>query len=458
MTEKDIEEVEEAVIDETSEIELLSEDTDTTSESSENAEQVEEEQEQEQQEQPVQQPKDPLDELTYQQLVDLVNNMEDENRHLQLENAVFMDFLKNYSPSALDGLDTMINYALSLATKQTTLAMKSSSLMSATSRSSTVGSLGGSSRKSMIMGSLPSINNLMEGRGPKINISTRTDMIVKAIEETQQSLDHFVKKSLRLKRNIMSDLQEFKMRETDIIDTRNVFEHLVVTQGLDKLTQRIPAEKWIRFMDDWLKNAALAMEKLRLRTASLKLQYRKVSATLIQRQELGENVHAVDFDQLEIENKHLLQKIDQKQIHLLELKRMNGGANLILSKHKKYLLKQQVDYNKIQVGITEKEQQIHELDEEHDKVEEERDKAKEKYENFKVFKSTYRVPDVMDYVVLKKELDELRKNIKIWQRRKNIQDISLNASIRQMKNLTGSSTVDPDWLQDPPPEIEDQWL
>ncbi|CAH1260223.1 unnamed protein product [Diabrotica balteata] len=451
MTEKDID-VDEAEIEETSELEVLSEDTD--SESSENAVEVEEEQEQQQ---PLQPPKDPLDELTYQQLVDLVNNMEDENRHLQLENTVFMDFLKNYSPSALDGLDTMINYALSLASKQTTLGVKSSSL-SATSRSSTAGSLGGTSRKSMVMGSLPSINNLMEGRGPKINISTKTDMIVKAIEETQQSLDNFVKKSLRLKRNIMSDLQEFKMRETDIIDTRNVFEHIVVTQGLDKLTQRIPAEKWIRFMDDWLKNAALAMEKLRLRTASLKLQYKKVSATLIQRQELGENVHAVDFDQLEIENKHLLQKIDQKQIHLIELKRMNGGANLILSKHKKYLLRQQMDYNKIQVGITEKEQQIQELDEEHDKVEEERDKAKEKYENFKVFKSTYRVPDVMDYVVLKKELDELRKNIKIWQRRKNIQDISLHASIRQMKNLTGFSTVDPAWLQDPPPEIEDQWL
>ncbi|XP_072377438.1 cilia- and flagella-associated protein 263 [Diabrotica undecimpunctata] len=450
MTEKDID-VDETEIEETSELEVLSEDTD--SESSENAE-VEEEQEQQQ---PLQPPKDPLDELTYQQLVDLVNNMEDENRHLQLENTVFMDFLKYYCPSALDGLDTMINYAFSLATKQTTLAVKSSSL-SATSRSSTVGSLGGTSRKSMVMGSLPSINNLMEGRGPKINISTKTDMIVKAIEETQQSLDNFVKKSLRLKRNIMSDLQEFKMRETDIIDTRNVFEHIVVTQGFDKLTQRIPAEKWIRFMDDWLKNAALAMEKLRLRTASLKLQYKKVSATLIQRQELGENVHAVDFDQLEIENKHLLQKIDQKQIHLIELKRMNGGANLILSKHKKYLLRQQMDYNKIQVGITEKEQQIQELDEEHDKVEEERDKAKEKYENFKVFKSTYRVPDVMDYVVLKKELDELRKNIKIWQRRKNIQDISLHASIRQMKNLTGSSNVDPAWLQDPPPEIEDQWL
>ncbi|XP_056633875.1 coiled-coil domain-containing protein 113 [Diorhabda sublineata] len=387
---------------------------------------------------------DPLDKLSDAELVNL------------LENSVFMDFLKNYSPSALEGLEQMLNYAISISTKQIPSSGAVVPENIASDTESTVDSV--KSKRNFRIESIPSINNLVEGRGPKINISTKTDMIVKAIEETQQNLDIYIKKSLRTKRNLRSELQEYGIRENDITESRNSFEFNIVTHGVDPLTQRIPAEKWIRFMEEWLKSSALIMEKLRLRTASLRIQYKKVSAVLIQRQELGKNVHAVDFDQLEIDNNHLQEKIEQNQIHLLEMKKMNGGANLVLTKHKKYLLRQQMDFNKLQRDIEQKEKQIEELDEEYVKVEAEKEVAKEKFMRFKDFKDKYRVPDVMEYVVLKKEVDELRKNIKILQRRKNIQDISLNASIRQMKNLTGSAVVDPSWLEDPPPEIEDEWL
>lgn len=64
------------------------------------------------------------------------------------------------------------------------------------------------------------------------------------------------------------------------------------------------------------------------------------------------------------------------------------------------------------------------------------------------------MPDIVEYVVLKKEIDEINKNIKIWQRRKNIQEISLNASIREIKHITGSSVVDPAWIEDPVTDTE----
>lgn len=202
-------------------------------------------------------------------------------------------------------------------------------------------------------------------------------------------------------------------------------------------------------MEDWLKAASLNIEKLRLRTASLKVQYQKVSTTLIQRQELGENVHAVDFDQLEIENKHFMEKIEQKNLHLLELKKMNGGANLVLSKHKKYLQKQLQDYTKLKKTVAAQEKLTEEVEKECDIVEGELIKAQEKYDYFKEIKDSYRVPDTMEYINLKSELNEYKKNIKVWRRRKKIQDIGLNACIREMKNVTGSHHVDSQWFEDP---------
>lgn len=105
--------------------------------------------------------------------------------------------------------------------------------------------------------------------------------------------------------------------------------------------------------------------------------------------ELGESLHAVDFEQLEIENKHLKEAIEQKNGHLLELKRMNGSlsqsymycfywplpvyvvgtANFVLNNHKQYLNRQVQELNKIKKEIEKTDQKIVAMDDESDLVE-----------------------------------------------------------------------------------------
>lgn len=77
-------------------------------------------------------------------------------------------------------------------------------------------------------------------------------------------------------------------------------------------------------MEEWLRSAEVTLEKLRLRTSALYVQFQKVKSQLLAKEELGETLHAVDFEQLQIENQRLIKKIDEKNTHLLELKRMNG--------------------------------------------------------------------------------------------------------------------------------------
>lgn len=77
-------------------------------------------------------------------------------------------------------------------------------------------------------------------------------------------------------------------------------------------------------MEEWLRSAEFTLEKLRLRTSTLYSQYTKVSNQLIAKEELGETLHAVDFEQLQIENQRLIKRIEEKNIHLIELKKTNG--------------------------------------------------------------------------------------------------------------------------------------
>ncbi|VEN38698.1 unnamed protein product, partial [Callosobruchus maculatus] len=160
--------------------------------------------------------------------------------------------------------------------------------------------------------SLASIFSILEGKGPRVNLVQKSDMVLKAIEEKQAALELFLKRSHRTRRKLLSEMEEFHMREVDITVSRNVFEHHIVIEGVDSLTQRIPAEKFLKYMDDWLRSAGLDIEKLRLRTEYIKQQYRKVSATLERRKELRKNLHAVDFDKLKIENKNFGRQLDSK--------------------------------------------------------------------------------------------------------------------------------------------------
>lgn len=77
-------------------------------------------------------------------------------------------------------------------------------------------------------------------------------------------------------------------------------------------------------MEEWLRSANFTLEKLRLRTTTYYSQFYKLSNQLSQKEELGETLHAVDFEQLQIENQHFLKKIEEKNVHLLEQKKMNG--------------------------------------------------------------------------------------------------------------------------------------
>lgn len=81
-------------------------------------------------------------------------------------------------------------------------------------------------------------------------------------------------------------------------------------------------------MEEWLKAADAIIEKLRLKSTSLKVQISKAKHQLDQKEELGETLHSIDFEQLAIENHKYQQKIENKNHHLLLMKKITGKYNI----------------------------------------------------------------------------------------------------------------------------------
>ena len=54
----------------------------------------------------------------------------------------------------------------------------------------------------------------------------------------------------------------------------------------------------------------------------------------VQKEEMGEVLHEVDFNQLRIENQQYLEKIDERNQDLLRLKQMTGSTTQVLNSYK----------------------------------------------------------------------------------------------------------------------------
>lgn len=80
-----------------------------------------------------------------------------------------------------------------------------------------------------------------------------------------------------------------------------------------------------RFIEEYLKTVDTLIERIRLKTMTTKIQKRKAKQQLKHRQELGEALRAIDFEQLNIENQDCIRKIDEKTQHMLEIKKIAGN-------------------------------------------------------------------------------------------------------------------------------------
>ncbi|CAG5115184.1 unnamed protein product [Candidula unifasciata] len=258
--------------------------------------------------------------------------------------------------------------------------------------------------------------------------------IIKVDEESEKSLDYY-----------KAIMEEAEINLSELKKEYYEFERDVLKGALHPRTNKIIAEKCLRFFEDKIKARDLLIEKFRLKNAALKIQMKKMKQQLKQKAEMGEVLNEVDFNQLKIENEQYLEKIDERNQDLLRLKLMTGNTLQVLNSYKQRLQTLTKEAVKLQNDLALREDLQQKILAETKMVEAERAQAEKVNKKLRKNLTDFRIPDVMEYVHGKADIYDLQKKIKNWERKVDIAELALSTHTKAWKVLQLQVQRKHDW-------------
>lgn len=268
---------------------------------------------------------------------------------------------------------------------------------------------------------------------PEINLSMKLEMISKAIADCKARKTQKEFETKKILRNLNATVDELKLTNRETIETIVTFEDYVVTKGIDPLTQRIPSERFIKFYTNWVKSGMSIVEKMRLKTSTLRKNAAHQKSLLAIKAELSGILRPIDFEQLQIKKYDFQITIEEKNAHLIGLKRVKGNAALALANQRKMLLDTMAKLESVINKSKECESQIARLKAEANLVEAETVTCNGNIEKLLEQMKTYKAPSALEYAKLKTSLRNLEKDLKLAKRKNYISKIKLNNTKTKLK-------------------------
>lgn len=395
-----------------------------------------------------------LEELNNAQLFKILEEAKKEVTNFQLENFLLEDFLNKNDPKLLIGVTNALQFSHKTArihfagvnTGSRDRNEEPYFRARSTDRGSFSGMMGDDSssmktttsfsrRAGTSVRTIESPRNTVEFR---INYSMKIELAEKLCDEINEKLVAIEAKTLSEMKDLTASIQEWAMSNAEAIQSKDAFQKFTAAHLLDQINSRIPAEKFIRYINDWLKNGMALVGKIRLRLTALKQQYHSQKIILSKKADLSVILRPIDFEQLQIERSDFKKEIDEKNNHLMALKKVTGRAALVLNQNQKKLKLTESHYRKLVSEALAIEEHIARLEKEGTLVQNDLISCEESIEKLQTDIDDYVAPSTLDYVNKKHELLCLEKEMKFFKRQIYILNIKLsNARAKWRKSLTG---------------------
>nr|KAJ3418244.1 hypothetical protein HK105_000149 [Polyrhizophydium stewartii] len=276
----------------------------------------------------------------------------------------------------------------------------------------------------------------------------KSEIATRELEELRDEIQHQKEEWGKIMDNYKAEIEEVEIRVSEIKKAMYEFKRDIVQQAVNQRTGKVIAERVVRYFEDKIRGKDAIIEKVRLKNVTLKVQKNKLHLQLKQKEEMGEVLHAIDFDQLQIENKQYLQKIEERNAELLKLKMTAGRTVQILNYYKKKLQTLSSESERLRAEIAQRKDLLGKLVAEAQIVAKDREKA-ERLNSWLVKQlEDYKVPDVlhivaqeadflarlrvkvMDYVLVKASQHDLHKKLKGWERKVEIAAMQVQRCVR----------------------------
>ncbi|XP_036366166.1 coiled-coil domain-containing protein 113-like isoform X2 [Octopus sinensis] len=309
-------------------------------------------------------------------------------------------------------------------------------MLNASNNTSSFGSTGEISRP--IGRKRSKVRNTID-RTLRLTTNQKCDIAQKTVEKLKTEIKKTADEAEKVVDTYKATSEQYELEQSDLKKERMEFERDIVKGARNPDTKKTTAERVIRYFEDRFRAKDALIEKFRLKISTQRTQMKKLLLQLKQKEEMGEVLHAVDFNQLKIENQQYMEKIEERNHDLLHLKQEAGKTQQALNSIKRKLQELMTESKKLETEIKIQEDLQAKIDAEFEQVTEQKLQAEKTNENLKEHLSDYQVPAVMDFVTESAKLRELQKMKTTWQRKVEIIKMSYDSHQKKWLALKKSS-------------------
>lgn len=277
-----------------------------------------------------------------------------------------------------------------------------------------------------------------KGKGAKsalpteVSLEQKTELAQQEVDDLRDEIELTKAESEKLLDRLQAITEECDMRIAQVKKDVYEFRREIVIGGESARTGKIVAEKVIRYFEEKLRAKDSMIDKLKLKNSSLKVQVQKLDKSLGEKAEMGEVLHAIDFDQLDIENSQYTEKILERTKELGKLKQTAGKTVQVLNSLKGKLTALTSQSAALEQQTAEKENQLAAIKDEIRRVQEERLQAERINRSSKKKQTEVKMPQVMDYVHRRVDEDEVRRQVTNWERKLELAKRGASQARRQL--------------------------
>uniref|UniRef100_A0A8C4KCA1 Cilia- and flagella-associated protein 263 n=1 Tax=Dromaius novaehollandiae TaxID=8790 RepID=A0A8C4KCA1_DRONO len=283
-----------------------------------------------------------------------------------------------------------------------------------------------------------------KSRGPTdhfvgLTVEQKCELVEWELEETKDEIQRLKEDSEQTLQDLEAVMEEADIWWADIKKAISDFEKDIISIISQKKGSIVASEKLLRYMEEKNHQRDLMKEKLRLKNDSLKSYKKKLQQQLRQKEQMGETLREVRFEQLQIRNMQYQEKIDEKNKELLQLKLTSGKTVQVLHFYKRKLQNAMETSVCLMKDISQRKELLQKIEREAILVEEERAKAESLNKKLRRQLSDYRVPPVLRYVHEKMAVTDLKHSLKAWERKVAIAEMSLQSYRRAWNRVKMTS-------------------
>ncbi|TGZ64858.1 hypothetical protein CRM22_006151 [Opisthorchis felineus] len=238
---------------------------------------------------------------------------------------------------------------------------------------------------------------------------------INGLEKTSEALLH----------NYRAELEALAVIQKEINKSSYEFSKIFVTSGCGDLVKPIYYEKFLKFIQDSMRQRDTIVDKLRLKNSALHTRMRKSREQMRQKEELGEVLRPVDFEQLKIDNSECLRKIDERNQEIQRLKLVAAKTLQVLNAYKIQLTQAIKEKERIKLEIAQRLDIKRRAQSEMVTVKKEVKEETKANKEFQEHKSSYNVPSVIGLIRLKSEERETIRKESIHRRKLHLAQMAL---------------------------------